>query len=73
MFFEYPYLLWLLAVPVLLAFRYVWIEWKGRRAHLRVPALDQWEAGGRSVLEIVRHIPFVLRIAALCQIGRAHV
>lgn len=66
MFFEYPYLLWLLAVPVLLVLRYVWIEWKDRRAHLRVSALDAWEAGGRSVLEIVRHIPFVLRIAALC-------
>ncbi len=66
MFFEYPYLLWLLAVPALLILRYVWIEWKDRRAHLRVSALDQWEAGGRSVLEIVRHIPFALRIAALC-------
>ena len=66
MFFEYPYLLWLLAVPVLLVLRYVWIEWKGRRAHLRVSDLDAWEAGGRSVLEIVRHIPFVLRTAALC-------
>ena len=66
MFFEYPYLLWLLAVPVLLVLRYVWIEWKDRRAHLRVSALDAWEAGGRSVLEIVRHIPFALRTAALC-------
>ncbi len=66
MFFEYPYLLWLLAVPALLILRYVWIEWKDRRAHLRVSALNQWEAGGRSALEIVRHIPFALRIAALC-------
>ena len=66
MFFEYPYLLWLLAVPLLLVLRYVWIEWKDRRAHLRVSALDAWEAGGRSVLEIVRHIPFALRTAALC-------
>ena len=65
MFFEYPYLLWLLAIPVLLVLRYCWIEWKDRRAHLRVSALDQWEAGGRSALEIVRHIPFALRIAAL--------
>ena len=65
MFFEYPYLLWLLAIPVLLVLRYCWIEWKDRRAHLRVSALDQWEAGGRSALEIVRHLPFALRIAAL--------
>ncbi|MBR4775233.1 MAG: VWA domain-containing protein [Bacteroidales bacterium] len=66
MFFEYPYLLWLLAVPVLLVARYVWIERKDRRAHLRVSDLHAWEAGGRSVLEIVRHIPFALRTAALC-------
>ena len=66
MFFEYPYLLWLLAVPALLVLRYLWIEWKDRRAHMRVSALDAWKAGGRSVFEILRHVPFVLRIAALC-------
>ena len=65
MYFEYPYLLWLLAIPVLLVLRYLWIEIKGRRAHMRVSALDAWKAGGRSALELVRHIPFVLRIAAL--------
>ena len=66
MFFEYPYLLWLLAVPALLVLRYLWIEWKDRRSHMRVSALDAWKAGGRSVFEILRHVPFVLRIAALC-------
>ena len=66
MFFEYPYFLWLLAIPALLVLRYVWIEWKDRRAHMRVSALDAWKAGGRSVFEILRHVPFVLRIAALC-------
>ena len=66
MFFEYPYLLWLLAIPALLVGRYLWIELKERRPHLRVSRLDPWTAGGRSVLEVVRHIPFVLRIAALC-------
>ena len=65
MYFEYPYLLWLLAIPVLLILRYLWIEIKGRRAHMRVSALDAWKAGGRSALELVRHLPFVLRIAAL--------
>ena len=65
MYFEYPYLLWLLVIPVLLILRYLWIEIKGRRAHMRVSALDAWKAGGRSALELVRHIPFVLRIAAL--------
>ena len=65
MFFEYPYLLWLLAIPALLVVRYLWIEIKDRRAHLRVSALDAWKAGGRSVLEWVRHLPFILRTAAL--------
>ena len=65
MFFEYPYLLWLLAIPVLLVVRYLWIELKDRRVHMRVSKLDAWKAGGRSSLEIVRHIPFVLRIAAI--------
>jgi len=65
MFFEYPYLLWLLAVPALLVLRYLWVELKDRRAHLRVSALDAWKAGGRSALEWIRHLPFVLRTAAL--------
>ena len=68
MYFEYPYLLWLLALPALLVLRYLWIEWKDRRVHVRVSALDAWKAGGRSVLEIVRHLPFLLRTAALCLI-----
>ena len=66
MFFEYPKLLFLLIVPLLLVGRYLYIELKDRRPHLRVSKLDAGTAGGRSVMEIVRHIPFVLRIAALC-------
>lgn len=65
MFFEYPYLLWLLAVPVLLVARYVWIEIKDRRPHFRVSSIAPWKAGGGTVLAVLRHIPFVLRIAAL--------
>ena len=68
MFFEYPYLLWLLVIPALLVGRYLWMEIKDRRPHMRVSNLDAWKAGGRSSLEIVRHIPFVLRISALCLI-----
>ena len=68
MFFEYPYLLWLLVIPVLLVLRYLWVEIKDRRPHLRVSGADSWKAGGRSVLEILRHLPFVLRTAALCLI-----
>ena len=65
MFFEYPFLLWLLAVPLLLVLRYLWVELKDRRPHLRVSSLDAWKAGGGTWLAWLRHVPFVLRIAAL--------
>ena len=65
MFFEYPYLLWLLAIPVLLVLRYLWIELKDRRPHMRVSSLDAWKAGGGTWLAWLRHVPFVLRIVAL--------
>ena len=65
MFFEYPYLLWLLAIPVLLVLRYLWVELKDRRPHLRVSSLDAWKAGGNTWLAWFRHVPFALRIAAL--------
>ena len=68
MYFEYPKLLFLLLIPALLVARYLYIELKDRRAHMRVPALEAWKAGGRSVFEVLRHLPFVLRIAALCLI-----
>ena len=65
MFFEYPYLLWLLAVPVLLVALYVWQEITGRKPHMRVSTLVPWKVEGFSALEILRHAPFALRIAAL--------
>lgn len=68
MYFEYPKLLFLLIIPILLVGRYLYIELRDRRPHMRVSNLDAWTAGGRSVMEIVRHIPFVLRTAALCLI-----
>ena len=68
MYFEYPKLLFLLLIPALLVGRYLWIELKDRRAHMRVSALDAWKAGGRSIFEIIRHLPFVLRTSALCLI-----
>ena len=66
MYFEYPYLLWLLAVPVLLLALYVWKELKERRPHLRVSTITPWKAGGSSILGIIRHLPEACRIAALC-------
>ena len=65
MFFEYPELLWLLAVPVLLVLHYIYIELAGRRPHLRVSSIGPWKAGGNSVYGVIRHIPMVLRTIAL--------
>lgn len=65
MFFEYPRLLWLLAIPLLLVGHYLYLELKGRRPHLRVSSVAPWRAGGSSVLAVLRHLPFVLRTLAL--------
>lgn len=65
MFFEYPKLLWLLIVPLLLAALYIYREIKGRYPHLRVSSIAQWKAGGNSFYEIFRHVPMILRLAAL--------
>lgn len=65
MFFEYPKLLWLLAIPVLLVALYVMRELTGRDPHFRVSSSAQWRAGGATVLSVIRHLPFVLRIAAI--------
>ena len=68
MFFEYPALLWLLAVPVFMAAHYIYMERAGRRPHMRVSTAVPWLAGGVSLMVIVRHIPMVLRIFALVMI-----
>lgn len=68
MFFEYPALLWLLVVPALMLVHYIYIELSGRRPHLRVPDVKFWKAGGRSVLGVIRHLPFLLRTIALVMI-----
>ena len=65
MFFEYPKLLWLLVLPVLLAARYIYLEIKDRKPHLRVSKATPWKAGGSSVLAWLRHLPFIFRILAL--------
>ncbi|MDD7552381.1 MAG: VWA domain-containing protein [Candidatus Cryptobacteroides sp.] len=65
MFFEYPSLLWLLVIPVLLLALYVYRELAGKRAHLRVPSLAAWTSSGRSLSAVFCHLPYVLRLAAL--------
>ena len=68
MFFEYPALLWLLVIPALMLVHYIYTELSGRRPHLRVPDIKFWKAGGRSVLGVIRHLPFLLRTIALVMI-----
>ncbi len=68
MFFEYPKLLWLLIVPLLLVAHYLYLELTERKPHLRVSVLYPWTRTGFSFFHILRHVPFVLRIAALCLI-----
>ena len=65
MFFEYPMLLWLLAVPALLILHYVYLEVKERKPHLRVSTVTPWTIRSHSALNVLRHLPFALRIAAL--------
>ena len=68
MFFEYPRLLWLLAIPVLLVAHYIYKEVKGRRAHLRVSDIRPWMAGGKSAYNYLVHIPMILRTIAIVMI-----
>lgn len=65
MFFEYPKLLWLLVIPVLLLGHYLWTELTGRRPHMRVSAGAPWMQEGTSILAILRHLPEALRLAAI--------
>ena len=68
MFFEYPSLLWLRLVPVLLAALYIYRELASRVPHLRVSNAAPWLSSGGSFLSVLRHLPFVLRLTALCLI-----
>ena len=65
MYFEYPWLLWLLAVPVLLLAHYLWMELTDRRPHMRVSSGAPWQKEGTSVLAVLRHLPFILRLTAI--------
>ena len=68
MFFEYPELLWLLVIPALLVLHYIYLEISERHPHLRVSTSVPWMASGRSVMALMRHVPFLLRIFALSMI-----
>ncbi len=68
MFFEYPKLLWLLAVPVLMLAHYLYLELMGRNPHLRVSTITPWKSSGFDIMQAVRHIPFALRLFAITMI-----
>lgn len=67
-FFEYPYLLWLLAVPALMLLHYLYLELKGRNPHIRVSTLVPLKASGPDYMCVLRHLPFALRLLALVMI-----
>ena len=66
MYFEYPKLLWLLGLPVLMLLHYLWQELTGRRPHMRVSSGAQWASGSSALPAVLVHLPFALRFAALC-------
>ena len=68
MFFEYPKLLWLMLVPALLVLHYIYLELAERHPHLRVSTAVPWMVKKTTLAGSMRHVPFVLRIAALCLI-----
>lgn len=65
MFFEYPKVLWLLALPLLLILHYIYLELSGRKPHLRVSNVTPWKKEGPGLMNVLRHMPFVMRILAL--------
>ena len=65
MYLEYPGLMLLLVVPALLIVHYIWMELAQRRPHLRVSTSIPWKLTGTPFMAWLRHLPFVLRIAAV--------
>lgn len=67
MYFEYPALLWLLILPVLLVALYVVREIKGRVPHMRVSIAGPW-IRERGYAAVLHHLPMALRTVALVMI-----
>ena len=68
MYFEYPGLLWLLAIPAALVAHYIYLELAQRHPHLRVSSSVPWMVSGTSFMAVLRHLPFLLRTFALVMI-----
>ena len=68
MYFEYPGLLWLFAVPVLMVLHYLYLELAQRHPHMRVSTSVPWMIKRSPLMAVMRHVPFVLRVFALSMI-----
>lgn len=65
MYFEYPKLLFLLLIPILLVLHYIYLEKSGRNPHMRVSTSIPWKKSGSTLKRILRHVPFVLELGAV--------
>ena len=63
--FEYPHILWLIVLPVLLAALYVYREIYEKRPHLRVSTSTPWLVKKTPVVAAMRHLPFLFKLIAL--------
>lgn len=68
MFFEYPYLLYLLLLLIPVAGWYVYREIKGNAPSLQVSSLSPFSGVHRRLPTLMRHVPFVLRMIAMAAI-----
>lgn len=68
MFFEYPKLLWLLLLIVLLVAIYIFREKGGYKPYLIVSSIAPWSGRGGEFKKRLRHLPFFLRMVALSAI-----
>ena len=65
MFFEYPGLLYLELVLIPMAAYYVWKQLRRRRPYIAVSTTAPFGAAGQGLKGVLRHLPFVLRMAAV--------
>ena len=68
MFFEYPKLLFLEIIPLLLLALYIYRQVAGKVAHMRVSTVKPFDKSGNSVFTWLRHIPALCYLAALALI-----
>lgn len=65
MFFEYPYLLYLLLLLLPLAGWYIYRELKGNVPSLQVSSLQPFAGTGSRLKTAMRHLPFILECVAI--------